>query len=185
MTRKIEIAQVEDEHGKIVSNTISRFGYREVHIVRYEHAVDAGYWIERVCPDFARDLITLWPWVENGVQLHHLAITWNARQLVEFDPEYQSPLKYGVLWWINRGETMSLAIDLAATHYHRLLGRMPSTAWVKEIPEKAAEFVEVVDGDCMMRVELEKGTWLPASRFVVVGCRIEEFDPVWKDGKYV
>jgi hypothetical protein len=170
--------------GELIENMISYQGLRGAHVICYGKPVDADAWINQICPDYAQELVHRMVWIEKALGMHHLRFWWNARQVLEFDKRFEAPVRYGVLWYIAKGESLSFAVDLAATLYHRTFGRMPSTAWITKLPKDAAEFIEVIDQDCLMRVELATGEWVPGNRFVVVGCPRDEYDPRWKDGGF-
>lgn len=182
---------------KIVSDGISYRGYREVHVMRYGQPANelawAQAWAAAKCPDFAQEFLTYYvrPDVNEKLNYWHLTLWWNAREVVEFSKNFPNyVLKYGVLWWIGEGETVSFAVDCAATLYQQKFGRMPSTAWVRVLPKGAKEVIELGVGEhrsplrlAQAPIKLGQGDWVP-ERFVVVGCPLEEWAPVWKGGRY-
>ncbi|CAK0757014.1 hypothetical protein CCP3SC15_2210006 [Gammaproteobacteria bacterium] len=201
--------------GELVWNRNSNMGLREVHVMRHGAQPDADEWMDAVCPDYAQELVRRMFNFEKGLGIWHLYLWWNAREVTEFlqrdyftgaAAEYVeehlseitfAPVRYGVMWWIGAGESVSFAADCAATLYFRKFGRMPEMLWMAE-PPAGHDQVSVQDvgsnptmlltehtcNRSMARLTIEEGKWVPANQFLVVGIKRERFDPVWKDGRY-
>lgn len=195
---------------QLVWNRISEKGLREVHLMLHGSLPKLEEWISAVCPDYAQDTVRWYHQEEKDLNLNHLFILWNAREVVEFDlrifgiqvtnsvPDLDAaknaaaPLKYGVLWWIGK-DNVSFSADLAATLYFQQFGRMPEKMWMRTMP-KGHDHVLVQDvsaGDQskrheqkLCRMDILQADWVPEERYLVVGIERERFDPVWKDGRY-
>lgn len=171
----------------IVSNEIDECGLRVVHALNMGQPVDMGRLIQEACPDHARESVRYFHVWEEALKLDHAYLFWGARQVVDIDARFAAPVRFAALWWIGQGQSLSFSIDLAATLYFRTLGRMPSTAWVQKLPKGAGEAVQVQDLSGKGRtapVKVEAASWVMGPRFVVVGCPVSEYAPVWKDGGF-
>lgn len=171
---------------KMVSDVVLANGLRKVEVIRFAKPVEVDAWVEKMVPDHSMDTWTFWDFVEDptGLKLNHLYLYWRQRGPVDFSRLPGSEVKYGVLWWIEKGESLSFSADVAATLHKRWCGRMPSTAWVKKLPanantsrtqeqrcsgaQKPRVLIEVGEGDDHVMLELRVGDWVP-ERYVVVG----------------
>jgi len=170
----------EDE--TLIENSISRFGLRTLDIMRYGRAVSTYPWFDMV-PGEAKSLVQCSRRFEQELGVHHLMITWNAREMVEFA---DCPIQHGALWWIAKGERMSEAIDMAASLFKLRTGRYPTKCWVKELPKDAPDsyVIEGFSNDPPEKpIILRMASWVP-ERFVCVGIEKVEADIEFKDGKY-
>lgn len=159
----------------LVENVISNYGLRQVHVIRQGNPVDALPWSEMV-PEDAWELKNLYAIHEEELDVHHLYVVWNARELVDLSKRAGAPLRYGVLWFIAPGETVSWAVELAACRYERIFHRWPTRAWMLKVD---AAYPEEILLDCGELLKLEQGAWMPQERYVCVGIVKEEFDPIF------
>ena len=173
----------ENQEETLVENSISRLGLRTLDIIRYGRAVNVYPWFELV-PGEARQSVVIYRRFEEGLNMHHELITWNAREMVEFQG---CPLRYGVLWWIAPKERMSEAIEMAASLYKLRTGEYPTRCWVSELPKDAPESYEIegFSNDPPSKpVTLRMAGWVP-ERYVCVGIELIEAEIEFRDGKYV
>lgn len=164
----------EDE--KLIENSISRFGLRTLDIIRFGQPVDVERWLKLV-PGEAWDLVMVARRVEPELQIHHAVITWNAREMVGFK---DAPIKYGALWWINKHEHMSDAIDLASSLFKLRTGEYPTRCWVNELPKEAPDAYEIegfTNDPPKKPITLRMAGWVP-ERFVCVGIELSEAEVV-------
>jgi len=163
---------------KVVSDLVFWTGLHRVEVIRFGRPVDEEAAM-LLAPDVSRETVTMYDWIEDpeGLKLHHLFVNWKERGAVDFSEMIDKsdggqgralPLRYGVLWWIAPGETISFSADVAATVHKRRFGAMPSAAWVRKLPAGAQGLIEVGEGDDHVMLELRVGEWVP-ERFVVVG----------------
>jgi hypothetical protein len=180
---------------ELVWNRISARGLREAHVMRYGQPPKADAWMHELVEDYARDTVRRMIDHEKDLNIYHLILWWNAREVVEMAAGCGAPIRYGVLWWINSGETVSWAADLAATVYFRAFARMPEVVWMQR-PPPGHETVDVQNmerGDLLGKnapvrtrtLQVRRGGWVPEERYLVVGIERERFDPVWKPGGFV
>ena len=173
----------------VIEDVISRFGLRMVHIMRYGQPTNdfawSQKWIAEKVPDHAREFV-FWRVSadqEAALQYWHLFIYWNAREMVEFSPRWKgAELRYGVLWYIpqGKGETASFSVDVAATLYRLATGRKATHAWLRDVPVSKRVVIQAQDGPVALTMGCE---WVP-QHFVVVGRPSEEWDPVYRGGRY-
>ena len=173
---------------KVVENSISRLGLRTVHVVGFDGPVKAEEWVKEYVPGEALGLVSLIRRSEPEIGVHHLEITWNAREMVEFK---DIPVRYGALWFIAKGERMRDAIDLASTLYRLRVGVYPRKAWVNKLPVGAPEMVEIevlAEDRAQLAVPLQqislRETWWVPERYVCVGVESKELEVKWENGKY-
>ncbi len=173
---------MSDQSEKLIDNSISRYGLRTMEIIRYGKAVDAKAWIKHV-PGEANGLMRIDRWIDDDLGMHHLLISWNAREMVEFQ---QRPVRYGVLWWISRGESMSYSIDLAACLYKFVLGFYPTKCWIKSLPIGAPDHLMIegfTSDPPTIPLDLIVTPWMP-ERYVLVGIEKKLMEIEYKEGKY-
>lgn len=167
----------------MVSDVILANGLRKVDIIRFGQLVDVDEWAKKLVPGDSWDTWSYWDFVEDptGLKLSHLYLFWKSRGPVSYrklkqelvnDPLHCQEVipDYGILWWIEKGESVSFSADVAATLYKQTYGLMPSAAWVKKLPIGAKDVIEVGEGDDHVMLVLQVGDWVP-DRYVVVGCQ--------------
>lgn len=167
---------------KLIENSISRLGLRTLDIIAYGRAVNVTPWLMYV-PDEAVDLMRVIRREEAEIGIQHAILVWNAREMVEF---VDAPIRFGVMWWIGKGERMSFCIDLAASYYKKLTGLYPMKCWVNELPKGAPDEMEIegLTGDPPTQaLKLRIAGWVP-QRYVVVGIEKMYIDMSYKDGRY-
>ena len=174
----------------VVSDLIFWTGLHRVEVIRFGKPVDEAAAAQRLVPGRCRESVTMFDWVEDekGLNLHHLYVNWKERGAVDYSGEewarHAVPLRYGVLWYIAPGESLSFSADVAADLYRQRFGVMPSAAWVRKMPRGSIDRtplartnsdarvhknrVSVGEGADAGFVELMVGEWVP-ERFVVVG----------------
>ena len=157
----------------LVENAISQYGLRQMHVIRQGRPVDPHPWVERV-PDDARDLVGLYQVREDALDMYHLYVVWNARELVDLG-KTKAPLRYGVIWFVADGETASWTIEVAACAYERIMKRWPTVAWMQKVP---VSYPKKLTLDCGEMIQIDQGCWVPQERYVVVGIPMLEFNPV-------
>jgi hypothetical protein len=158
----------EDE--KVISDLIFWTGLHRVEVIRFGRPVDEDAAAKTLVPDVSQESVTMFDWIEDpeGLKLYHLYVNWKERGAVDFSKIKDCPIRYGILWYIDKGESISFSADVAATVHKRSFGCMPSASWVRRLPAKAQTVIEVGEGDDHMMLELRTGDWVP-ERFVVVG----------------
>ena len=172
-----------DPEETLIENSLSRLGMRTLDIMRYGKPVNSDPWLLMV-PGEAREHAVIYRRVEPGLNMHHMLITWNAREMVEMQ---NTPLRFGVWWWIENGERMSHAIDMAASLFKIRTGEYPTRCWVKELPKNAPDSYEIEgfsNEPPTKPVTLRMADWIP-ERFVCVGIELIEAEIEFKDGKFI
>lgn len=174
----------------VLEDLITSRGLRTVHIMQHGRPRNdfawAQKWIEARVPDHAREFATwcVQPDANQALDYWHLSVWWNARQMVEFVPGRWegAALRYGVLWYIPQGkETVSFAVDVAATLYRQTTGRTATHAWLRDEPVSKRATIQAQDGP----IALATGcVWVP-QRYVVVGIPQEIWDAKIMGGRYV
>lgn len=170
----------EDE--KLIENSISRFGLRTLDVIRYDKPVNVSPWLKLV-PGEGISLTMVARKIETELGIYHAVIVWNAREMVEFE---QAPIKYGALWYIDKGERMSEAIEMASSLFKLRTGRYPTKCWVSELPKDAPDVFEVegFENDPPKKaVQLRMASWVP-ERFVCAGIELIDAEILCKEGTY-
>lgn len=187
----------------IVEDLLSEYGLRVLHVIDFTGPVKIAELEEKI-PIECRELTTYYPGVDHDLKMFHLHAAWQARELVDFSRVREVPaarkiataqtqrlamtgkaeVRYGVLWYIAKGETMSASIELAAAMYQAQVGWMPTVVWMRKRPAGAPETYEmVIEEGKVLNLPLQEGTWVP-ERFIVAGIPVSELELVWKDGKF-
>lgn len=150
----------------LVLNDLTACGLRRMHIVRMGAPVQLDNWIDQV-PGEAINLLKVACTHEQDLDVHHLWMVWNAREMVNFIlPDRQQVL--GTLWWIEKGESVRWSTDLAANLYVLKTGRMPDQVWIRERPKAATDEIEVdITRQGVITLRLDTKLWIP-TRFVIV-----------------
>lgn len=156
----------------LVENAISQFALRQIHVIRQGKKVDPLPWVERV-PDDARELMKLFRVYEEELDVHHLYLVWNARELVDLS-RTAAPVRYAVVWFVADGETASWTIEVAACAYERIFKRWPKVAWLQKV---LSHYPKELRLDCGELIQVEQADWVPQERYVCVGIPKSEFDP--------
>ena len=163
----------------VVVNDITRYGLRRVQVVRMGARVCREAWIEQV-PGEGREFLQVWERYESEVDVWHLWLWWNAREMVDLTPrppsltlkergqEGKGEKNLAGFWWLG-GMPVRLGVDCAATMFRMAMGRWPGVALVRDLPVGASEFVDVTDvgGHAGPPVRLCAAGWVPG-KFVVV-----------------
>jgi hypothetical protein len=156
----------------LVEDVISQFALRQLHVIRQGRPVDPHPWVERV-PDDASDLVKLYQVHEKELDMYHLYVVWNARELVDLSL-IKAPLRYAVVWFVADGETASWTIEVAACAYERIFKRWPKVAWLQKV---LSHYPKELRLDCGEVIRVEQADWVPQERYVCVGIPKSEFDP--------
>lgn len=172
-----------DAEARVVEDSISSHGLRTVHVVGYNHEVPLDDWMHLV-PGESIDILKVSRLQEPEIGIYHLRLYWNAREMVEFQ---SGVLKYGVLWYVNTGERLRDAIDLATSLYRLAVGVYPRDAWTRSLPEGAPKEMEItgirneIPGG---PVTLHEAAWVPP-RYVCTGIPMKEATITWQNGAYL
>jgi hypothetical protein len=164
---------------KLLENRLTAYGLRRVHVTRMGGAVDVEKWLGQV-PEEAQDLGQR-VWVEDVVGVHHLELTWQAREMVKIREEDASTgsangERVVCLWYVGRSfyepekkSTIREAADWAGTLYRLKVGAWPVTCFVRQMPAGAAgQRVMVEDGSGSTTLAMTEAGWVPAN-FIAVG----------------
>ncbi|HPS41354.1 MAG TPA: hypothetical protein PK040_02035 [Anaerolineaceae bacterium] len=196
----------------IVENTLNEFGLRTLHAVDFNAPISRDAIMELV-PAEGKESLGVYPVYDKELKMHHVYAVWNAREVVDFERVNQFlanahtaddaltpcpspidgrgvkrivPVRYGVMWWIAKGETMSLAIELAAQLYLEQMKRWPTMVWANKLPANAPDCYRTVKDGQVTDLPLQVATWVP-ERFIVVGIPAAEWDAKYDESakKYV
>lgn len=174
----------------LIENTLTRYGLRRMHVLRMGGAVERERWLEKV-PAEALDQVQLCTWHEAALDVHHLVLVWNAREVIRLTKEILPEVCAegdvpAVIWWIGKGWSIRGAVDAAATAFRMWRASSaastpcgspstgsgngwPARAWVQKLPLGAnGSLVEVKDCSGVGAVQLVEAGWVP-SGYVVVG----------------
>jgi hypothetical protein len=150
----------------VVANTLSRQGYRWVHLLSMDGVIDAAAAYASYIPAEAEE-VERCAWEEKTLGAHHLTYCWPARELIKLVRPGQPG--HAVLWWVGNKSALEMdskatvreAIDLAGILYRLRVGKTPTRALIGKKPAAAAN-VPTVAG-----LELVEEGWVP-SGFVVI-----------------
>jgi len=152
---------------ELLSNTISRYGLRELHVARMGAPVEAERWCELI-PSYADGTAEMTRWVEDALGIHHLLIVWPAREVVHLvdGPSEWCGLDV-VMWRLDKGQSLRDGAICAAVAYLERFGRWPTRAAVRKLPAGAQAF-EVYRGESetAMVMPVEAG-WVPVGYVVM------------------
>ena len=146
----------------LVLNDLTIYGLRRMHVVRMGKPVELDNWRDQV-PGEATE-VTVARTHEADLDVHHLWLVWNGREIVNFVlPDGREV--WGALWWIT--ESVSWSTDLAANLYVMKTGQLPSEVWMSELPKGATDEITVdITGQGELSLKLVKVDWVP-KRFVI------------------
>lgn len=212
----------------IVEDTVSVYGLRVMHGLSFQTPIAVDE-MKALVPQDCKELASFYTVVERELGMFHMYAAWNVREMVDFSKVLSANsktkgiaaaqptrlamtniIRYGVLWYINlkAGETMSLAIELAAEEYKRQTGNYPTAVWMRKRPATAPEVYTMVNevpthelhlslrsgaqrsrrsfagSPRQLLLPLLETDWVP-EKFIVVGIPKEQWNPEWKDGKFV
>lgn len=104
------------------------------------------------------------------MRLHHLKATWPAREPISLRvPLGVWPM---VAWWIGDDRVSQAMID-GGEAFALAFGMDPGYAFIRRIPAKAHEFVEVGG------ITLVRADWVPEHFIAVARGGMQQFDKVW------
>lgn len=174
----------------VVESTMSRYGLRSIHAVDFMAPIEVAAMRELV-PMECKEYAGFYPVYEHDLKINHMFAVWEAREMVDLTGIQckdkplitELPLKYGVLWFVLKGETLSLSIELAAAMFKEKTGKFPTAVWVEKLPKGAPEVYETADEGHEISLPIHATEWAP-ERFVVVGMPKAEWDLVWVDGRF-
>ena len=130
----------------LVLNDLTEYGLRRMHVVSMGRPVERDVWLERV-PGEAIEHVNCIQTKEEGLDVWHLWVVWNCREMVTVSPaltpalsqEGEGATRKGVLWYVGKGIPVSFAVEVGAEVYGRTVGRWPGVclarSWPKEAPE--------------------------------------------------
>jgi len=116
---------------KLVSNDLTVHGLRRLHVMA-SGRIDVGRWLE-MTPGDARHLAKAHQH-EDELGAWHLWLVWNARERVTFETVGSNGERVrlvGVLWYVDKGETLSWAGEMAARRYELDMGRKATHLFVR------------------------------------------------------
>jgi hypothetical protein len=129
----------------VLENDLTGYGLRRVHVISMGGAVDPAPWAA-LANDDEREGIKGWRYVEPDLDVHHLWLAWQVRELVQLNG-----LGEVMLWHVRKGESMSFGIDCASVAYWLAKGKAPSEAlavtWPKNSPKTYMGWVPDKSGD--------------------------------------
>lgn len=150
---------------ELLSNTISRYGLRELHVARMGAPVEIDHWMSFL-PDYAD--AEMQRWTEEPLGIHHLVILWPAREAVHLvdGPSEWCGLDV-VLWRLDKGQSLRDGAIKAAVAYLEKIGRWPNRVAMRKLPAGAQAF-EVYRGESetAMVTPVEAG-WVPIGYVVM------------------
>ncbi len=151
----------------LVENSLSRYGLHLVHLVQAGAAIDARAYLELV-PEYGRETLEMRRRHEADLDVHHLYLLWNARELVTLKAAGRDVR--AVMWWIGRDEkkrhvSLREAANRAAMCYFEQVGEWPKYAGVRELPEGAAARIQINGSEESMA--LWAISWAPAGYVIV------------------
>jgi hypothetical protein len=156
----------------VVLDDITVYGLHRKHIVKMGSEPVVEDWIEAAVPAEAVECLQTNRYFEDGLDIHHLWMYWNAREVVKLTrcagQTDVPPVQEVVFWWIGPCVPMRLAIDLAAGLFEMRLGRKPTQAWVQKLPKGATPCVDLTGPQAGQMVELKEAEWVPKG-YVVIG----------------
>lgn len=144
---------------ELLSNTISRYGLRELHVARMGAPVEIEHWLPFL-PDYADT--EMQRWTEEPLGVHHLLILWPAREVVHLvgGPSEWCGMDV-LLWRLDKGQGLRDGAIRAAVAYLEHFGRWPTRAAVRKLPAGAEAF-EVYRGETEAAVVLPvEAGWSP------------------------
>lgn len=162
----------------LLENAVSRFGVRRVEIVRMGAAPDRSNWIPFLSPT-SLETMEFWSWQEEALDVHHLVVVWNAREVVELHLEDGRTGK-AVLWWIGKDNFRQAATDAATVHrldLHQpgvvcLAAKLPRGAPVGEDGQPKAMRIEVLYDEIDMDLQIKD--WVPSGYLVIGGVWLKQ-----------
>ncbi len=160
------------KHLVVVANTLSRQGFRFVHVMSMDGPVD-GAAVRGQYVTAEAEEVTRCAWEEKALGAHHLALSWGAREVVRLE-ELGAGLP-AVMWWIGGRSlleeggkaTVREAVDLAGTLFELRVSRKAVRALVKKMPSIPADARSAGGTVTVCGMELVSAEWVPAG-FVVV-----------------
>lgn len=182
------MAQIELDE-TVMEDVITSRGLRTLHIMRRGQPVNpfawAQKWIDAKVPEEcqSKDLLQ-WHVTREGdpaLDYWHLTLYWNAREMIEFGRGWQdAALRYGVLWYIAPGESVTPAAKTAATLYVIHTGRIATGLWLRHEPAHKPTRVETDYGPLQVVTGQD---WVP-ERYLVVGVPRNDWDAKFVGGRY-
>lgn len=123
----------------VLENDLTGYGLRRVHVISMGGAVDPAPWAA-LANDDERSNLKGWRYVEEALDIHHLWLAWQARELVRLDG-----LGDVMLWYVDKGESVSFALDCASVAYWLATRQAPkeglAKSWPKGSPERYTAWV--------------------------------------------
>lgn len=131
---------------EILENTLSPQGMHWMHLLQLGAPVDLEPIMQRISW-YSRPLVQTQRQIEDGLDLHHLRVWWQAREMVTVDGGGPDWLRghTALLWWIDRGQTLREAVMYAGIAYMDYVGCWPTWALVQAIPTGATKTVTVYE----------------------------------------
>jgi hypothetical protein len=146
----------------LLVNDITRFGLRRLHVVRMGAPVEGWNWVTKVPAD-GLELVKAFETREEGVDVFHLWIVWNAREPVKVEG------KTVLFWWIGKGISLRDAARYAAVSYLGWFERWPGVVKVCKLPTGSTGEIEIAQEADFIRVRLVEASWAPKGFLILEG----------------
>lgn len=150
---------------ELLSNTISRYGLRELHVARMGAPVEIDHWMTFL-PDYAD--AEMQRWTEEPLGIHHLLIVWPAREVVHLvdGPSEWCGLNV-MLWRLDKGESVRDGTISAAVAYLEKIGRWPNRVAMHKLPDGAEAFSVYEGAGERVMVKPVTAEWAPVGYLVL------------------
>jgi hypothetical protein len=152
---------------ELLTNTISRYGLRELHVARMGAPVEAERWLELI-PDAAAGLAEMRRWTEDPLGIHHLLLLWPAREVVHL---VGGPAEWCgrnmLLWKLDKGQGLRDAAITAGIEYLESFERWPNRVAVRRLPNEAKDFTIYKGSGERAMVRPVQASWVPFGYLVL------------------
>jgi hypothetical protein len=155
----------------LIANRLTRFGLRQVHVMRAGGQVEREHWLQRI-PPTALEQARAVEYAEESLGVWHLVLIWGAREMVQLSEPLASQIGPVALWRLAPGERLSAAIEAAAYLYLAEGDGQPDTAWAPRLPAGAPNHLQLGEG---FELKIEVAPWVPPA-CVAVGNRANKTD---------
>lgn len=139
---------------RMVDATITRDGVRMARLVQMGAPIARREWAAFVPGEVALGGVALHERHDPELDVHHLDISWMARELVKKEGEEL------VYWWLG-GMSIGFGMQCAASLFFEELGRMPNIGLVQKLPKKFEPVVEVEYKGQVGSLKVCAAEWVP------------------------
>lgn len=149
----------------VVVNDLTRYGLRRLHVMRMGGRPDWQHWRQMV-PAAALDSLEYIERHEPAIGVEHLELWWHVREMVRVAPPPGREM-VGVMWYVERGERLSEAIERATIEYYLAVDRWPVVGLYPARGGVPDELVMATGEDEAgkalppLRLPLQVAAWLP------------------------